>query len=259
LFEQIKLLVKLQRLDLDITRIARLKDENPRRVGELKDALERASQEMAQASARLEALKKERRTAEREVEEGEEKLKKSQQRLLDVKTNQEYKAMLKEIEHLREAIRAAEDRVLELMEGLTAAESETAEYTKAYAERKGRDEARIKELEGMHETFEAEVRELEGQRAELARDIDPQLRNRYEFVRARRNGIGMIPVKDGVCQACYVEIPPQMFNELQRSEDVKECPSCNRLIYWGGAKELEEEEEKAQGESQNSQPVAEAF
>ncbi len=39
-------------------------------------------------------------------------------------------------------------------------------------------------------------------------------------------------VTDAVCQGCHMNIPPQMYNELQREDSLKMCPSCERIIYW---------------------------
>jgi predicted nucleic acid-binding Zn-ribbon protein len=27
-------------------------------------------------------------------------------------------------------------------------------------------------------------------------------------------------------------LPPQFFNELQRSREVRLCPNCHRILYW---------------------------
>jgi hypothetical protein len=44
--------------------------------------------------------------------------------------------------------------------------------------------------------------------------------------------VGIIAVIDAVCQGCHMNIPPQMYNELQRGDNLTKCPMCQRLIYW---------------------------
>jgi predicted nucleic acid-binding Zn-ribbon protein len=41
-------------------------------------------------------------------------------------------------------------------------------------------------------------------------------------------------VENGVCQVCHMIIPPQKFIELQRDQDIMQCPHCHRFIYWPG-------------------------
>ncbi len=38
-------------------------------------------------------------------------------------------------------------------------------------------------------------------------------------------------VEDAVCEGCHMNIPPQMYNELQRFESLMYCPQCQRIIY----------------------------
>jgi predicted nucleic acid-binding Zn-ribbon protein len=41
-----------------------------------------------------------------------------------------------------------------------------------------------------------------------------------------------VPAVNSICNGCNVNIPPQMYNELQRCKSVKLCPNCQRIIYW---------------------------
>ena len=54
---------------------------------------------------------------------------------------------------------------------------------------------------------------------------------KYSAIRMRR-GLAMAPVKNGTCQGCNMNIPPQLYNVLQRGQTVETCPSCHRIIYW---------------------------
>jgi len=52
------------------------------------------------------------------------------------------------------------------------------------------------------------------------------------MIKARRNGIAIVAVSRGICSGCHMNIPPQLYNELQRSEQILCCPNCNRILYW---------------------------
>jgi predicted nucleic acid-binding Zn-ribbon protein len=41
-----------------------------------------------------------------------------------------------------------------------------------------------------------------------------------------------VAVKNGTCQGCNMNIPPQLYNVLQRGVSIEICPSCSRIIYW---------------------------
>jgi predicted nucleic acid-binding Zn-ribbon protein len=73
---------------------------------------------------------------------------------------------------------------------------------------------------------------LEEQRKGLRKGIPAPLLKRYEFIRQRRNGTAIAPVQDGVCFGCHMNILPQQFIDLQKGEEILQCPHCQRILYW---------------------------
>ena len=61
--------------------------------------------------------------------------------------------------------------------------------------------------------------------------VRPDVLKKYATIRMRR-GLAMAPVKNGTCQGCNMNIPPQVFNQLQRGDTIELCGNCNRIIYW---------------------------
>ena len=59
----------------------------------------------------------------------------------------------------------------------------------------------------------------------------PDVLKRYGNIRMRR-GLAVVSVRNGTCQGCNMNIPPQLYNVLQRGQTVETCPSCHRIIYW---------------------------
>jgi len=58
------------------------------------------------------------------------------------------------------------------------------------------------------------------------------LLEKYERIRNRNGGIGVVSVWKAVCNGCHMNIPPQLYNELQKSSELMICPNCNRIIYY---------------------------
>jgi hypothetical protein len=44
--------------------------------------------------------------------------------------------------------------------------------------------------------------------------------------------LAVVSVRNGTCQGCNMNIPPQLYNVLQRGQTIETCPSCHRIIYW---------------------------
>jgi predicted nucleic acid-binding Zn-ribbon protein len=62
--------------------------------------------------------------------------------------------------------------------------------------------------------------------------VDPSILNIYDRLKTRLGGQALASVENATCSACNMNIPPQMYNELQRMDSLKFCPNCDRLIYW---------------------------
>ena len=67
---------------------------------------------------------------------------------------------------------------------------------------------------------------------ELVGAVDGDLRRRYEMIFSRRGGVAVVAVRGGTCQGCHMHVPPQLFNELKKFRDVRQCPNCHRILYW---------------------------
>ena len=66
----------------------------------------------------------------------------------------------------------------------------------------------------------------------LVPGLKPDVRRRYEMIKVRRNGVAVVSARSAICSGCNMNLPPQLFNELQRSDELIYCPNCNRIIYW---------------------------
>jgi predicted nucleic acid-binding Zn-ribbon protein len=68
----------------------------------------------------------------------------------------------------------------------------------------------------------------------LSKQIESKLFKLYNTLKDKRGGIGVVNVKNETCQGCFVNVPPQMFIEVQKNNALIRCPHCNRILYWDG-------------------------
>ena len=228
-----RLLIALQNCDRKIEETKSKIDQCPKQMATLDNQVKKAEASLAEMNGRLEALKKERRQIERDIEDLEVKKKKSQAKLSSVSTNKEYRAALKEIEELDRNRSLLEDRALELMEQVEQLEREMESAAGELEKLRKDTEAKKKEIEKEMRGLESSLAELAKEREQLCGQVDRELLSRYDMLRERRGGLAVSPVISGVCQTCHMGIPPQKFNELIRGDSLMSCPNCQRIIYWG--------------------------
>lgn len=236
--EKISALIQLQDCDNRIQAIINRKKAAPLKVQKLEDELKRAELKFQEDNDRFETLKKDRRALEQEIQDLDNKIKKSNEKLSLIKSNKEYTAALKEIEDLKNIISLTEDKVLQQMEQIESVE-------KIYLTNKDQQQEMKKDFEQMKEEVENELtsldrdlKNLENERNEFSQAVDQDLYKRYIFLKERKGGRAISSVIGGICQACNMGLPPQQFNELQKKDALLTCPNCQRMIYWGKKTEV---------------------
>ena len=244
------MLTELSRL-IDVQEIDKVIQEVTQGLARLPEELmagEAALEELKAAHAarvqELEDLKAQRRDTEMDLADMEAGIKTSRQRLMEIKSNIEYKAMLKEIAFKEDQRDQRETRMLELLEQAEAKKQAMAEIEAQVNERQAVLAQESAKVAAEMKKLEERQAGLEVQRKKLRKGVPAQLLKRYEFIRQRRNGTAVAPVQEGVCFGCHMNILPQQFIDLQKGVEILQCPHCQRILYW--------QEEEAEGEAAQS-------
>ena len=239
--EQIVTLVELQRNVIETGKLEAHLKSVPDRISKLEGRLEEFVRSFEKNKEIIDELNREYRTCESDVQINLEKIQKSQEKLRSVKTNKEYQSSLKEIEDLKTINSKIEDKMLEVLEQIEDAEKDFDKRQQEYAEIV--DET-TQETESISQTAELDKKrlaELESSQSTITEGLDSGLLDLFSHQRKKQiDGVAIVEVKDGVCRGCNMNIPPQMYNELQRLNTLKNCPSCERLIYWNDQGERSE-------------------
>jgi predicted nucleic acid-binding Zn-ribbon protein len=227
----LKRLIRLQTIDLDIQQLKTKIDLFPGISKSLDDKLRDANAQVVGAQEKSKNDQATRKKLEGEVSGLETKISKYREQMLSVKTNDEYKALQKEIEHTQSAIRKVEDSILALM---LEAESSSQEIRQAEARLK-EDQQRVnqerRELESEHQKDVSAMQSCITERKDLEAQISSDLLPRYERVRKFRGGIGISAARDYVCEVCQVRIRPQVFQEIRKNDKIIACDACQRILY----------------------------
>lgn len=233
--KQIDLLVELQEKDRALDRLRWQTREGPERLQGLEKELETLEGDLEADKGRIQDLKKAQREYEAEIEDGVACIRKSRGRLMSVKNNKEYRALLREIQETEKGNAEKEDRVLGCLEELEELNKELEAKEKGLSSMRDHLESERKVIAKEVARVHGELSDVEQSRKTLVQTIDPQLFTKYEQIKATSGGIAVALVNNATCSECHLGIPPQMYNELQRQDTLRFCPNCQRIIYWKGA------------------------
>ena len=229
--EQIDILVRLQKIELESNFINSQLGELPHRLEKIDEELRAFQGAIAEEENRLTELKKKYRTYESDAEMNLSRIKKSKEKLGAVKTNKEYQSSLKEIEDLEIINSKIEDDMIECLEKMDGTESEIDSKKKEYLQLSDRVKSEKDLLQQESDQAKESLARLDADRSSLTKTIDPELFKKYNMVKDLVGNVAITAVKNAICQGCNVNIPPQLYNELQRFDTLMFCPHCQRIIY----------------------------
>ena len=230
--QQTVFLVALQAIDSELNQIGIRKKDLPGKKISLEEKLRAVQEKLEQEKSRLDEAARNHKQMEESLRKGIENLKRTKERLLEVKNNKEYQAMLKEIETAEKASGEIETQIIALMEEMDQLAVLVKQDEETLRQAVSEHEREKKNLEDELDAVDADTQAWTEKRADLQKMLPGDLLDRYEKVRKRNNGIGVISVWKSVCNGCHMNIPPQMYNEVQRSEALLSCPNCNRIMYF---------------------------
>ena len=231
--EQIGRVVQLQEIEIKINKIKSVLEVIPGKISSLDKEVRDAEQDMEMKKSLVDELRKKYRLNESDYQSNLSMLRKSQEKLAAVKTNKEYQSILKEIDDIKAKNSLVEDEMLKSLDVIETTERETVTLKKEFLEIKDRidrEKEIIKEKIGQSET---DLAELDEERGSVAKNIDKEIMSKFNIVKGLTKGTAIAPVLDSICRGCNMNIPPQMYNDLQRFDSIKFCPHCQRIIYWG--------------------------
>lgn len=215
---------ELQLLDQEIAKGVAELEEHRSGITARKASIETLQAKIAQNESR-------RRELEAETEDQTARLKDRQVKLMNVQTNREYQSLLREIEEAKKTNNSREEEIVRLMEQAEADQKTIVDGLALCEEEEDQLGTISKQIAAKAKEMAANKAKIEKERDDKAKKISVAHLKKYELLRAKRNGVAVVGVANGVCQGCYMNIPPQLYNDLLRDQDLLSCPTCNRMLY----------------------------
>ena len=229
--EAIKNLMDLQVIDLEVQKIDEQMADGHGELLTKGRQIEQGHAAITDYKEQFELGEKRRRELEATIADESDRIKDRQTKLMSIQTNREYQSILKEIEDTKVANSQREEELTLLMEQSELIQKKIEEYTNRCAEQEAQLEADSQRVAEESARLEAEKEQITRTREAQAQRVDSRYLARYEMLRSKRNGLAVTGVTRGVCRGCNMNIPPQMFNQLLKEQDLLTCPTCNRMMY----------------------------
>lgn len=224
-------LIELEKVDREAARLSEEVAGLPKRVVAIEEKLAEHKAAVEKAKAGIKANEANRRQLEADIKGFQEKIAKYRSQSSNVKTNDEYRALMHEVEFAEKQISGCEDRILELMLGLEAEEkalkvAEADLKTESADVEKEKNEARVRTAED-----EKLLAGLKEKRTQLRANVEDSILQHYDRVMRQRKS-AMAEAREQKCLACFVMLRPQTWQEIRTNDQIVTCNSCGRILYY---------------------------
>ena len=229
---EIENLVRLQKVDDEIRALESRLRAIPKEIEALEKEIATERKNLDDAAKALAEAQKTHRASEGALAATEEKVKKYRDQLMNVKTNDEYRLMQKQIEVATAEVSDVEDKILQGYDAIKALEEKKRERQKELETGQTEISATERALEAERGKLQGELAERRTSREEILKEIPSDLFDDYNRIAKTRGGIAMAEAIDERCQVCMVRLRPQVYQELRIGEKIFHCESCRRILYF---------------------------
>ena len=237
--EEIKQLTELQVIDQEIAKLDAEITIEQADLAKKEEAFNERQTSIEELKGKIDAADTQRRDLEAELADELSRIKERQSKMMQVQTNREYQSLLKEIEDGKKSIKEKEEEIVRIMEASEA-------NAKIMAEQESLVKDEQKELADKKAKVEKQASKIEGQKEKIivkreakAKNIKDSALRKYDMLRTRRNGKAVVGVVNGICQGCFMSIPPQHFNNILKGDRILNCPTCQRILFYQAGNDQE--------------------
>ena len=228
--DTLKALEELQKVDVQIGQLVKSGSENPKRLAEVEAQLGSVRSAVEVERRKLDEVEKQKKATEELLAADKEKVKKWEARLTEQRSPREYTALAREIDIAKKQNETGAEEIVELAKQVVATRDGLETKEASFADEEGQLRAEMKSLREAMDELDGKRKELEKKRAAAAKSVPEAMLRKYDVILTRRATV-IVPVVNGACSGCHMNLPPQQYNQLRTHARIEGCPSCGRMIY----------------------------
>lgn len=204
----------------------------PRDLAAVEAKITAERQAIETAKAEWHGLEAKKKTLETEIRSAQEKVGKYKNQQLEVRKNDEYRALTHEIETTEGIIGGFEEEELKVMYAIDEAKKRFAAAEALLKQNISGHEAKIASLRAHEQELRAELVTAVAMTA-AARAQVPEPQTRLYDRLAKKPGLpACVPVQGGRCGGCHMKVSSNIEFEARKAENIVTCDQCGRIVYW---------------------------
>ncbi len=232
---EMDVLIRLQRAETETVRIQSYLEGIDKEKEVLESKLAAFIKVLDKKKEALATVAKKAMDMELEIQTTDARIKKSTESLRQVKTDREYQVLQREIDNNKKRLEQLEDGLLKIFDEKEAQEQtiqeQMADLEQVTAKTRSDQAAIDQKCEDDRELLDT----YKQQKEEIGASLSPDLLKTFNEISGTSGGLAVAEVRNEVCRGCFMNIPPQLYIEVQRGKDLILCPQCNRILYFSAS------------------------
>jgi len=228
--KKLELLEELQDVDQQIDALKSAQSGLQAELSGISQGVDAAREDIALLEASLEQRESEKRELEATHAAELENITRSETNMKEIKTNKEFQAVGREITAAKKQVAELEEQLLlkisqieEVSGELATKRSRCEELAENSAQRIAEKQAEIAKIQS---DIDADIERRDG----VVKGIPASLVKKFTVLREQRRGQALAIARDGYCMGCNMHLPPQLYNNLYKYEELLSCPHCQRIL-----------------------------
>jgi len=228
--KKLETLEQLQDIDQLINGMKSSQQSLQAELGDISQAVDIARDEVAVVESRLAQLEKEKADLEENHAAELANISRSETNMKEIKTNKEFQAVGREISAARKQVADLEEQVLQKISQIEELSGEIATKKASFEELVENSKQRSAEKQAEIDKIQHDIDSDAARRDVLTKEVPASLIKRYTTLRDQRRGQALAIARDGYCLGCNMHLPPQLYNNLFKYEELLSCPHCQRML-----------------------------
>ena len=235
MYEWVERLLSLQERDLRIVRLEEQIRSVPSEKEHAQTLVREAEEAFTAAKEQVQSDEKAIKVVEVDVEAVQTKMRDFQAKSALIKSNEEYRAALAQINGCKKQVSDLEDQELILLEQLDESKAVLAKRTKELKATRERIEELCSDLDTRAKNCQEQLeRERQARQAGTA-ELPAATVKRYERQCAARRGAAdkrvFVPVREGCCDRCHMKVTAQTRMNVRKGQ-AQGCEMCGAMLYY---------------------------
>jgi len=224
------MLEELQKVDQRIDTLKAAQDGLQAELSGISQGVDAARAEFVILEANLAQLEAEKDGLEATHAAELENITRSETNMKEIKTNKEFQAVGREITAARKQVTDLEEQLMQKIGQIEELSSELAAKKSRCDELAENSSQRIvakrSEIDKIQSDIDADIVHRES----VIKGVPASLVKKFTILREQRRGHALAIARDGYCMGCNMQLPPQLYNNLYKYDELLTCPHCQRIL-----------------------------